>query len=289
MNYKIYQVYFDEETKKHINTEFIGFDNSKDPLVQYREYSIFQRCQNLAKQNNLTHWGYFSWKWQQKLTNISAQNVLDWIDEHPGYDVYTFNPYPKLPVGSFNVWEQALPSHDEIIEIIEYLFPIIGLDKDWIYQPMHPDIMFFAHYCTASVQFWNDFLQLSQRYYNAVPNFPSHIAKIHNKATTPGNPNLWYFPFIHERLLSTFLAINKEKYKVIAYHPNKDELGALWDIMYFQKTMFMKYGNVNFLKEWFANRRKIDWWTDKAEGWGSYIKSDLIESYNKKAKKIYQQ
>ena len=37
--------------------------------------------------------------------------VRQWIEQNPGYDVYTFNPYPQQIYAYYNIWERGNSMH----------------------------------------------------------------------------------------------------------------------------------------------------------------------------------
>lgn len=106
MKIKIYQSFFDQSHLNLLTPEFTPFDNSKNN-PDLRETGIQMSCYADAIANNADIWGVFSWKWKEKLPNLSATQILNYLDRNPGYDVYFFNPFSELESYVPNVWEQG--------------------------------------------------------------------------------------------------------------------------------------------------------------------------------------
>lgn len=267
MKYKIYQSFYKQDQINYLDKEFEPFDNVSNSHPQYMEYPIFYKIRKLAKQDNLDVWGYVSWKWKNKLVGCDAKTLLDIIEENPNYDVYIFNPYPIHVVYAYNVWEQGYGCHPHILEICKHLFPLLNIDPKWVYQPMHPDTMYYALYCAGGTKFWDGFLDLMNTYIKNINKLPLRIRRLHDSSANYGPlPDLWYFPFIQERLLSTFITINK--LKVFPYHHRIEDLGFISEKMNFLKISALKYKDKKLLKDWLDLRKQSNYfmqtnWLDK--------------------------
>ena len=65
---------------------------------------------------NLSHWGFFSWKWKKKC-KIEPSHFVDFINQNPNNDVYIMNWAPYLEAVSMNVWTQGDLNHNNISNI----------------------------------------------------------------------------------------------------------------------------------------------------------------------------
>lgn len=270
MNFKIYQAYYKEELKSHLCPEFEPLDNTANLESDYREYPLFLKTYDLAQKQNLSHWGYISWKFKIKMPGIEAKDIIDHIEANPGYDIYFFNPYPNLVANCWNVWEHGQHHQPNMEKIMLELFPILGIPAREYYQPMHPDIMYFALYCVGNHKFWNGFLELATKYYKAIPNFSPKLAAWHAEGAGEGYPtfpDLWYFPFIHERLLSTYLRLQTYDLKVCPYHHQKETFGANWNKLYTLKKNAIESRSISKLYEWWLFRKEMNCETTIADNW----------------------
>jgi len=281
-NIKIFQAYYLQDQLSQLDNEFVPYNNTSNLEGDYREYPIFKDLYNIGVNENLDLWGYFSWKWKEKLYGLKALDIKQQVEKYPGYDVYFWNPFSEHAVFFFNVWEQGQIHHPHLITIMEHIFPKLGLDPNWVYQPMHPDVIWFGLYCVGNKKFWQGFLDFADIYKNSIDQLPYHIKNLHNSgAQYEYFPTLWYFPFIHERLLSTYLTINYPDLKIWHYHHRKDDLGYIWDRLYHLKTMAIKYKEVELLKEWQHLRYQLGVNCKFSEQWVSKFDKNLLNIYNK--------
>ena len=92
--FAIYQTFYnmnDPDQISHMDQEFLHYFNHNDSKQLY-EYSFFRSMVNDALEIGLTHWGYLSWRWKQKITNSSAAEILAAVgDKYLDYDVITIN------------------------------------------------------------------------------------------------------------------------------------------------------------------------------------------------------
>lgn len=282
MNFKIFQAYYKPEHVEFLDPEFEPLDNTANLQGQYREYPLFLEIYQRAKEQNLDVWGYTSWKWRDKLYNLTAQNLLDHIANNPDYDVYFWNPFSDHAVAAINVWEQGQHWHPNLHRIMDHLLPILGLDSNWFYQPMLPDVMYFGLYCAGNNKFWQGFLEFATKYKDAIDNFPSDIKQLHQQgAGYPPFPELWYFPFIHERLLSMYLTVHYKDLKIFHYHHDKDRFGYMWDRLHFLKTMAIKYKEPEILAEWQALRTHLKLNYNFSTNWLQKFDKTLLSVYHK--------
>ena len=93
MKIKIYQPYYEHNQLDFLDKEFEPLNNIENSVPHLREYPINLRCRELAIQGGIDLWGSFSWRWKEKLPGYTARDVIDRIENNPGYDVYFFNGF----------------------------------------------------------------------------------------------------------------------------------------------------------------------------------------------------
>jgi hypothetical protein len=227
MKLKIYQPFFNEDQRSLVDPDFEAIDlrNQSPEEALLREHTIHLKCYEMALAENIDVWGMFSWKWRQKLeaysgrSPITGKEICEQIESNPGYDVYFFNAYSQGLNYAYNVWEQGQWNHKHIIEICEELFPLLGIDYQYLYMPMGLEVTCYANYYLGNRLFWDDWLDLIRKYREAIPKLSPRIQALHNgPADYEAFPDLWYFPFIHERLFSTLLLKNYDRYSIFSYH-----------------------------------------------------------------------
>lgn len=281
MKLRIYQAYYRQEQEALLDGLFTPYNNCNSTQHEYREYPIFKGIQSLSLNDDIDVWGYFSWKYQDKMPGLTGQDILEHIQANPGHDVYFWNPYSNFAVTSYNVWEQGQHFHTNLIQIAESLFPLIDIDSRWIYQPMPSDIIYYGLYCVGNRKFWNGFLDLADRYYNSIGLLPDNILQLHNSsAGYPGFPDLGYFPFIHERLLSTYLAVHYSDLKIWSYHHNYQQYNEHWLHLNYLKNLLITTCDPIFLFQYFTLRRHVQCPITYAEKWIEKLDSSMLAQYN---------
>jgi hypothetical protein len=227
MKLKIYQPFFTDDQQSLVDPDFVPMDlrTQSEEEALLREHTIHLRCRELAIDQGLDVWGMFSWKWRQKMAaytkhEITGQDIIQQVQDNPGYDVYFFNAYSQSLNYAYNVWEHGSWCHEHILEICEELFPMLDLDYRLLYAPMGLEVTCYANYYLGNKLFWDEWLDLILRYRAAIPKLSSRIQALHNGSAGyhPPFENLWHFPFIHERLFSTWLLKNYDRYAIYSCH-----------------------------------------------------------------------
>jgi len=220
MNYKVYQVYYQEEQKKYLNQEFSPFNNTSNKRPDLMEYHIFKIGYKRALSEKLSHWGFFSWKWEGK-TKIKPQKFIDFIEKNPDQDVYLINWAPHAESVCLNIWIHGEMHHhgltyiaDECLKMLNYISPNESVSN--IIMTSHNTCL--SSYFVASAKFWADYLQFLNSIKNTIDNNDHLKSLVYTKTLyNDRNDQYSFFPFIVERLFSTFLILNKNKYKILNY------------------------------------------------------------------------
>lgn len=223
MNYTIFQTYFSEDQKSHLDQDFEPFDNTANLHPEFREYWVNLKVRDIAVKRGLEAWGNFSQRFFLKMGGLTGAAVHQIIKDNPGYDVYFFNYDTRIVMVNYNLWEQGVRHHVHLLTIMEEILPIMGVDTSVIYQPMGFDTWFSACTCIASKDFWDGYLSLVDNFLRAVPKLSIQTHKLLcSGANYAPDRSLWYFPFIQERLFSTYILLNKDSLKVLPYHRDKE-------------------------------------------------------------------
>jgi hypothetical protein len=248
MKIKIYQPFFKDEDIPGLDpdSEHLDFRNQSPEDALLREHTINRRCRELAIEQGLDVWGMVSWKYRQKVRDItgidfSVHAMIEYIKSHPNKDVYFFNVYPIIVDQAYNAWEHGQWYHPHMIEICEELFPLIDLDPLLLYLPMGPEVSCYANYYMGNQTFWDGWLELIEKYIAAIPKLSDRVRQLHNGPSDYGPfPDLWYFPFIHERLFSTYLLSNYTRFQVQPGH-----LGTLGECAGILSHVYTKTGELD--------------------------------------------
>jgi hypothetical protein len=220
MNYRIYQTYYKEEQKKFLNEEFCPFDNTLNKRPDLLEYYIFRIGYKKALSERLSHWGFFSWRWEGKC-KIKPQQFINFIEKNPDQDVYIMSWCPYVECANLNLWRAGEIYHPGITFITDKALQKMKCD-------IHPyksvsEMIFteknfcYSSYFIASKKFWNDYLVFLNKFKNTIDNNQDLKELVYSKTNYDNHQKYTHFPFIVERLFSTFLLLTKNKYKTLNY------------------------------------------------------------------------
>lgn len=256
---KIYQLYYKDEQVPFLEPAFTPFDNRSNLYPNEREYPLLKQCRDLAVNDNVELWGGVSWNYVEKY-NTDPNYIFSWIERNPGYDVYFVDPYTTQSPIIYNVWEQGQWCHPYIIDITEELFQIAGQDLSILYQPMDRKTIIWGSSCIAGKSFWDEYFKFADNILSGI-SLLSPGTKIKYESPCYTDTSINYFSFIQERLMSTFIHINRKKYKILPFHCNEDlfiaddpEILKLTHL----KTLALERGDSSLLEYW-RNLRKRLW------------------------------
>lgn len=223
-NIKVFQIYFKPELKVHCDPAFTPLDNTSNPRPELREWDVWDReYANIVKQD-LDYWGFVSWKFKEK-TNLTGQQVFDFINANPGQDVYLFNPCVVNEACFANSWEQGDIHHPNISDIGNSFFKKVGYgDIDVKSILLDRNTTVFANYIVGSRKFWAKFMEFSRKLFTEAEKDPEFKYQVFgeglsNYAHDKSLPN---FTFLIERLIPTFLEL--ESLSAIGYKHTHDTL-----------------------------------------------------------------
>lgn len=254
---KVFQLYFREDQRPFLIKEFTPFDNTANPAPNDREYPLLLKCRELAKQQGVELWGAVPWNYDIKMGEPPSE-IFSFIERNPGYDAYFLNCFTDHAAVVYNVWEQGQWCHPHLVEIVETIFPMIGLNKDIIYQPTDRHSIFWGSMIIANEKFWNAYFSLGEKFVRAVKNLPPHIYQMY-KGNTGYAPDITidYFSFIQERLLSTFVALNRRNFKILPYHLQEDNMTEMLYNLSSLKTLGLERRDWRILHKWIYGRNMI--------------------------------
>lgn len=217
MKYKIYQAYYKEEQKKFLNVEFTPFNNCSNKRPDLMEYYIFNVGYKKALAERLTHWGFISWKWEGKC-KIKPQQFINFIEQNPNQDVYIMNWAPYSEAVTLNSWIQGEYYVPGLIDIANKCLQKINHQISPVQSfVMDSKTFCYSSYFVGSRKFWSEYLVFLKKFRNTMDNDPELKSLIDQKVLYSGHKNYSFFPFLVERLFSTFLLMNENKYSILNY------------------------------------------------------------------------
>lgn len=253
---KIFQLYFREEQRAFLNPEFTPFDNTANENPNDREYPLLKKCRAIAQKEGLDFWGAVPYNYGVKVGEPPSE-IFGLIERNPEYDAYFIDCFTNHSAVIYNVWEQGQWCHPHMMEIMETIFPMIGLNRDILYQPMDRHSIFWGSMIIANEKFWSSYFELADRFAAAVKNLPPHIHRLYKSNTGYTDSSIDYFSFIQERLLSTFVFINRKRFKVLPFHLNEVNMTDMLYNLNTLKTLAIEQKDWRILHKWIYGRNMI--------------------------------
>jgi hypothetical protein len=260
MNYKIFQICFEKDQLNKVDPLLTPFDNTENEKPELREYHNFLKLIADGHTDDLDAWGMFGPRWEQKMRHDSKL-VFDTIENNPGNDIYLFNHARIHEALTFNVWEQGELFHKGIRSVASKALEQAGYDPDIVNFIMVDEVTCYCSYFVATKEFWKDYLEFLAKIKNELENLPDDLATIYYGSANYGRDlNLNMFPFIVERMLSTFLVLHP-KYKIHARKADytlyenalKNFTGSIMALSNLKK-LALKHDSSDIFNQWDALR-----------------------------------
>lgn len=264
---KIFQIYFKLEDKFKCDPAFTPYDNTANPCPNLQEWYIwdtFYQGMTTGVLSELDLWGFVSWRFKEK-TNLEGQHVIEWINNNPGYDVYLINPAIINEAVFANGWEQGEYYHPGISATANKFLSNAGYSNYNVNEVLLDRThMGFATYFVATRKFWDEYMLFSNLLFTQADQnteikqeiFGEGLSKYSRDASLP------MFPFLNERLISTFIDLKGFKAlpyqytpETIAdkYQPYFADISALSDL----KVLINQYESDELYTIWNHYRHKF--------------------------------
>ena len=213
---KIYQIYFEQSQSGELDPAFIPYDNSNTSRDNEYEIGVFK--DNFENKNYLSaeYTGFISWRFSEKI-NIEGNVFIDFIKNTPGYDVYFVNPFPEL-VRYRNVWHLGNEHHPEIMQFTQGLLDKLDYNINLDNLINEVDTLSYCNYWVGNKKFWGEYMGFITPLYDYIKHdiSPDDFKFLSQSAAKRRDAN--YFPFIFERMFSTFLLANTANIKYLSYN-----------------------------------------------------------------------
>jgi hypothetical protein len=242
----------------------VPLDNTDNPNPELREWDVWDREYDSLIASDLEYWGFVSWKFKEK-TNLTGQQVYDFINAYPGQDVYLLNPCIVNEACFANSWEQGDYYHPNISAIGNKFLQKIGYgDVDVKSMLLDRNTTVFANYVVGSRKFWTKFMEFSRKLFTEAEKDPVFKEEVFgaggsNYAHDKTLPN---FTFLIERLIPTFIELEelsavgfKHSPDTLAmkYQPYADDIMALSNL----KVAVNRYNSDELYDVWNFYRHKF--------------------------------
>jgi len=254
MKYKIFQICFDKEQISQCNSLIEPFDNTSNLKPELREFHSFNRIIDEGFVDDLDAWGVFGPRWQLKL-KYPSQDLFDSIENNPGMDVWIFNHVRVVSSLTINVWEQGELVHKGMLKVTKAAFTNAGYSTS-VFDSLMADNICFSSYFVATKKFWIEYIKFLKIIKQSLESLTGECRDLYlGSANYSRDKDLNMFPFIIERLFSTFLTMNNFKVysKPYDYSVYGDALGKSSDVINSLnelKKLSIKLNSYDIIHEW---------------------------------------
>jgi hypothetical protein len=201
---KISQIYYAEDHLAHLDEAFIPYDNSTPNRDGEFEIGVLQ--DNFLEKNHLDadFTGFVSWKFREK-TGLPGSFFIDFIQQNSGYDVYFINPFPA-EIRFKNVWFQGDACHPKVMQFTQGLLDKLDYNLQLSEFINGIETLAYCNYWVANAAFWERYMGFLQPLYQYIRNDLTLEEQQFMDHRADRVIDAHYFPFIFERMFSTFLA-----------------------------------------------------------------------------------
>jgi hypothetical protein len=257
--FRCYQAYLSQEQEVRLDPGFIPLLTKGVSDPDLREFGLYRRLFCQGAHRNSDYFGIFSHKFKLK-TSLCADDVYAFIESNPGYDVYLFNPYPQNADYSYNLWQQGEIAHPGLIGLADELFEAAKIPYRASTAPrMARDVLLCCNFWVGTRAFCERFFELVESIWGALATMPSEKRDRFFQRTEYIVSDCCYFPFIFERLISTWLANDLSILKMPYLYDSNVELNRCLHLFEKQLLIEMKPK----VAEWDASNG----WTEERQAW----------------------
>jgi hypothetical protein len=162
---KIYQIYYDEKTKKQLDKEFIPLENCQS---EKKDWFEFWPILNYLRQNPVeknTWYGFLSPRFKEKI-GIDGKTVKEIIEEnHVKADVFLASPEWDQISYFRNVFEQGEYYHNGLLSITKNFLDKNNLKIDLNHLVTDSSNSVFSNYIIAKGKYWEEWVNLAEKFY----------------------------------------------------------------------------------------------------------------------------
>lgn len=203
---EIFQAYVGEAQRGRVSPLARPYDAGHNRGVE-REYALFREIAADGGRAECHAWGLVSWKFDLKCA-VPLQEFAAFAERKfaEGVDCVFINPMIASEALFLNVWEQWVYTDRQTQDLIDLLATFTPVNDE---KPMGRRTLAFCNYFLATRPFWESYFQfvdgvLSALGSEALRSTPGGRCFV-EKAVYPRDPTMTRFPFLVERLFSTFL------------------------------------------------------------------------------------
>jgi hypothetical protein len=204
----VYQIYYDEASRRRIEPEFIPLDNTESERPDWLEFwPILKFLQSNTLQEGAWY-GFLSPRFAEK-TGINGQQVIEMLNlVGDAEDVMLFSPFWDHCAYFLNAFEQGEATAKGLVDASQRFVDSIQFDIDLKTRVVRASNTVYSNYFVAKPVFWRKWLALAQQLWACCEHPSDQLAVDLNAATTyparAGRPVALKI-FLQERLVCLLL------------------------------------------------------------------------------------
>ncbi len=228
MNVNIYQIFYDDASRKALDKGFIPLDNSKNERPDWFE---FWPMRQFLHETNLVEdswYGFFSPRFALK-TGFNARLIKDFVQSQPQTaEVALFTSTWDFVAYFQNAFEQGEVWHEGITDVTQKFYDLIDYKIDLHNLVNYSRNSVTSNYIVAKPRFWRRWLYFADKLFDLCEN-NQEFGQVLRAHTTYGPRQVPFKVFIQERLASVLLA-NEDFVTVL---PDQSQTGAIFEALFF--------------------------------------------------------
>jgi len=188
-----------------VDPAFLPLDVTADPQPERREMAHMLNFWRQGLHRKYSATGLLSPSFTRK-TGWSGSQFIDFIRNNPGYDVWFVTPFPFWFYFSYNIWEHGDCCHPGLCEVSSQVFKAANVKVDLFDFPRSTlNTLLFCNFWAGTPKFWDRFMPFVEH----ILMHAEKIGRVHEQVIYGGEQKTTYFPFIAERLFTTFLVMQQ--------------------------------------------------------------------------------
>jgi hypothetical protein len=204
---KIYQIFYNQETKEMLDPQFIPFDNSSPSDKTWYEFEVIKKILQTGIFDDNEYIGIFSPRFLEK-TGLSGYDVIEVLEKSKS-EVINFSTNLEASILHLNCFSQAERHHPGFKSTAQKAYKIIGLDLDLSSLISNNSRTIFSNYFVAKYSFWKVWFKYALKLYFLSSNKSNLLYNKLNCLTRYKGGEVSMKVFIMERLVNVLLENKK--------------------------------------------------------------------------------
>lgn len=208
-NAKIFQIFYDAETRAALDPAFIPLDNSGNERPDWFEFWVIRNYLKTERLDENCFYGFLSPSFRKK-TRIEGKDLLQFLGRAPlGVDVVLFSHGWDQIAYFRNVFEQGEYFHKGLMQASQEFFTRLGISIELSSVIGHSMNSVFSNYFAAKPKFWMAWLKAAERLWEICETELGPLVDTLNSVGSyqrVGRPQVSMKVFVQERIASGLLA-----------------------------------------------------------------------------------